>query len=152
MESAPAAGDQRPPDRVYQTDEIAVYWNARACIHSRRCVEGLPLVFQPTQRPWIHVGAAPADEIAAVVARCPSGALHFARLDGGAPEQPDAETTITPQPNGPLLARGRLRVVGPDGAVIREDTRMALCRCGHSQSKPFCDGSHRTFGFQSEEP
>jgi len=138
-----------PPQRVYQNDAIAVYWEPSRCIHSGKCVGGLPQVFQPTARPWVAIDAAPADAIAEVVARCPSGALHFARLDAGPPEAAPAETTITPQPNGPLYMRGRVRIVAADGTVLREDTRMALCRCGHSQNKPFCDGSHHKIGFQT---
>ena len=142
-------GEQGEAQRVYRSATIAVAWNPRRCFHSANCVRGLPEVFQPRERPWVKVDAASAEQIAAVVARCPSGALHFERLDGGAAEEPEAETTITPQANGPLYLRGRLRVVGPDGTVVREDTRMALCRCGHSNNKPFCDGSHRAVGFEA---
>jgi CDGSH-type Zn-finger protein len=42
-----------------------------------------------------------------------------------------------------------MRILDANGAVLREDTRMALCRCGHSRNKPFCDGSHETSGFQA---
>jgi CDGSH-type Zn-finger protein len=78
---------------------------------------------------------------------CTTGALHFRRLDGGAQEEAAAETTVEPRPNGPLFVHGRLKIVGAGGHVIREDTRFALCRCGASQNKPFCDGSHRRVGF-----
>lgn len=136
--------------RSYRTDKIVVYWNASVCINSHRCVNGLPQVFQPKARPWIKVDAATADEIAEVVARCPSGALHFERLDGGAQEQVADEVTMAPQPDGPLYVRGRMRIVNADGSLLREDSRMALCRCGSSHNKPFCDGSHRSNGFQAE--
>lgn len=134
---------------VYRNEGIAVYWNPRVCVHSGRCVGGLPQVFQPSERPWVKIDGATAAEIAEVVSRCPSGALHFERLDGGVPETAPEETTVEPQTNGPLFVRGRLRVVGPDGTLLREDTRMALCRCGHSNNKPFCDGSHRKVGFRA---
>jgi CDGSH-type Zn-finger protein len=42
-----------------------------------------------------------------------------------------------------------VRIVDADGRLIREDTRVALCRCGASGNKPFCDGSHRRIGFQA---
>jgi len=57
---------------------------------------------------------------------------------------------ISPVANGPLYLRGRIRIEGPDGRVIREDTRVALCRCGASENKPFCDNSHRRVAFQAE--
>jgi hypothetical protein len=97
----------------------------------------------------VQVDNATADEIAAVVARCPSGALHVERFDGGVNEEPSEPTTVEPQPNGPLFLRGRIRIVDASGIVIREDTRVALCRCGHSRNKPFCDGSHRNADFQA---
>jgi CDGSH-type Zn-finger protein len=75
--------------------------------------------------------------------------LHFERLDDG-PQEPQPEaTTIDVRLNGPLYIRGRLRIVGSGGRLVREDTRLALCRCGHSENKPFCDGSHRQAGFRA---
>ena len=79
--------------------------------------------------------------------RGPTGALHYRRLDGGTKEEPPDELQVVPRPNGPLFLRGRIRIESAGGEVIREDTRVALCRCGGSQNKPFCDGSHRTNGF-----
>lgn len=113
----------------------------------RNCVRDLPDVFLPEARPWVVVDAADADVVAAAVEHCPTGALHYRRLDGAADEQAPEETTVEPRPNGPLFLRGRLRIVAADGEVIRRDTRVALCRCGASGNKPFCDGSHRRIGF-----
>ena len=126
-----------------------MHWEPRLCIHVRNCVRHLPGVFRPDERPWIVADGAGADAISAVVEECPTGALHFRRLDGGPEEVGEEETTVDPRPNGPLFLRGRLRIVGPDGNVIREDTRVALCRCGGSANKPFCDGTHRRIGFTS---
>lgn len=140
---------QPPNQRAYRTDKIVVYWNPSVCINSHNCVNGLPQVFWPKDRPWIHVDAADADEIAEVITRCPSGALHYERLDGGAPEEISEEITIAPQPNGPLYVRGLVRITKADGTLLREDSRMALCRCGQSHKKPFCDGTHRTVGFEA---
>ncbi len=100
----------------------------------------------------MKVDAATADKVAEVVVTCPTGALHFERLDGGLQEKPPGETTIDARPNGPLYMRGKLRITGPGGQLIREDTRVALCRCGHSENKPFCDGSHRRVGFRTTTP
>lgn len=55
----------------------------------------------------------------------------------------DLAVTITPTTNGPYEVSGEVRIVAPDGAVIRETRRAYLCRCGHSGNKPFCDSSHR---------
>jgi len=135
--------------REYRTPAIVVRWDAVRCIHAGYCVRGLPQVFNPQDRPWVHVEQASADEIAEVVQRCPTGALHFERLDGGPQEPVPSETSVTLRPNGPLFLRGDVQVLAVDGSLIRRDTRVALCRCGHSAHKPFCDGSHRQAGFSA---
>jgi CDGSH-type Zn-finger protein/uncharacterized Fe-S cluster protein YjdI len=124
-----------------------VRWEPRLCIHVKRCVTELGAVFDPDRRPWIDPDAADPDAIVETVLACPTGALHFRRLDGGPQEEADGPTTVEPRPDGPLFLRGPVRLVGPDGEVIREDTRVALCRCGGSANKPFCDGTHRRIGF-----
>lgn len=136
--------------REYRTDEIVVTWEPSFCMHSARCLMALPQVFDVDARPWIAIDAASADEIAETVMACPSGALHFRRLDGGLQEEPPEETTVRPARNGPLFQRGRIRILDNEGKVIREDTRVALCRCGASANKPFCDGTHRAIGFTAE--
>ncbi len=58
--------------------------------------------------------------------------------------------TITPYRDGPLIVRGPFRVVDEDGAEIELDrATIALCRCGMSARKPFCDGSHKLTGFRA---
>src|SRR4051812_48868809 len=87
----------RAPDmtREYGTTEITVQWYASRCIHSANCVRALHHVFDPQRRPWVDPTGATADAIAAAVLRCPTGALHFIRHDGGAQETPDVPTTLT---------------------------------------------------------
>ena len=138
---------RRGAARVYSDDRIQVFWEPKLCIHVQNCVRGLSEVFDAESRPWIHVEAADADRIAETVATCPTGALHFHRLDGGPQEEGTEETLVEPRPNGPLFLRGRIRIEDAAGNLIREDTRVALCRCGGSANKPFCDGTHRTNGF-----
>lgn len=132
----------------YRTDAIAVRWEPDYCIHTANCIRGLPAVFDPRDRPWVHVDEAAADDIARVVATCPTGALHFERRDGGPEETVPDHTTVAVTANGPLFLRGDIEVRDAAGRLVRRDTRMALCRCGHSRNKPFCDNSHRMVGFR----
>lgn len=61
---------------------------------------------------------------------------------------PDAPATITPYRDGPLIVRGDFRLVDDDGQEIDPGRRtVALCRCGRSSIKPFCDGTHKRSGF-----
>jgi CDGSH-type Zn-finger protein len=53
------------------------------------------------------------------------------------------------RPNGPLYVHGKIRIFDHDHNPIREDTRVALCRCGAPANKPFCDGSHRRVNFRT---
>ena len=149
LSNQPEAREQRGVERVYRNGQIAVYWDPTQCIHVGYCFQDLPEVFKPQSRPWVDVNQATPGEIAEVVMRCPSGALRFERLDGGPQEPVSEEATISPQPNGPLYVRGRVRIVQEDGSE-RVETRVALCRCGHSANKPFCDNTHLRAGFRSD--
>src|ERR1051325_10830766 len=127
--------------REYTNDKSTVFWDAERCVHSGNCLRGLPQVFELEKRPWVGVDAAEPDAIAQAIMRCPSGALHFRREDGGTQEPVPTETVVTPSHNGPLYVRGYMEVRDPSGDIIRKDTRMALCRCGHTENSPFCDRS-----------
>lgn len=138
--------------RDYANDDIVVHWDAGRCIHTGICTRGLPAVFDATRRPWITLDGADADAVAALVERCPTGALKYRRVDGGPQETPTVPTTVTPIPDGPLYLRGDLTVPAPDGSVVARETRVALCRCGATANPPFCDSSHRGAGFRSQDP
>jgi CDGSH-type Zn-finger protein/uncharacterized Fe-S cluster protein YjdI len=134
--------------RAYPGPGIEVSYDVRRCIHAEECVHGLPQVFIPQGKPWIQPQHASADEIAEVVARCPTGALQFQRQDGGPAEATPAPNRIRIAPDGPLYVRGDIEIVTPDGTQLLKDRRVALCRCGASQHKPFCDNSHIESGFR----
>lgn len=61
----------------------------------------------------------------------------------------DGSIEITVAANGPLLVSGTMIVRGADGEILRETEKCALCRCGHSANKPFCDGSHKAVSFEA---
>ena len=132
----------------YQGEAITVTWSKARCIHVADCLRRLGVVFDTGRAPWVLPDAASADEIAATIDHCPSGALHFQRHDGGAAETPEAVNTITPRTSGPLYVRGEVVIVTDDGEEIVRDTRLTLCRCGASKNKPFCDNSHVTIEFR----
>ena len=63
-----------------------------------------------------------------------------------------AEVEIVPCPDGPILVRGRFTIPGATGPSVDRGRRtVALCRCGLSQRKPFCDGTHRITGFRTDD-
>jgi CDGSH-type Zn-finger protein len=66
------------------------------------------------------------------------------------PSAPGDGATITPYRDGPLIVRGDFRLVDQDGGEIDPGrATVALCRCGKSAIKPFCDGSHQRSGFSA---
>ena len=65
-------------------------------------------------------------------------------------EQHRSAVVVTLCPDGPLLVRGDVRIEDADGnALPRDRATVALCRCGLSAVKPFCDGSHKVAGFKA---
>jgi CDGSH-type Zn-finger protein/uncharacterized Fe-S cluster protein YjdI len=130
--------------KKYPGKEVDIEYSATRCIHAARCVQGLPEVFNPDARPWINANAAPAAKIAQAVRTCPTGALRLLR---GEPETPDAKNTAALVANGPLHLRGRITL---ELAKPQAETRCALCRCGASHNKPFCDNSHEEIRFKDD--
>lgn len=65
-----------------------------------------------------------------------------------------SDVHITIKPNGPYLVNGPVTIVDPTGTAITPpaDRPVALCRCGQSTMKPYCDGSHSRTGFKASEP
>ncbi|MFC4640445.1 (4Fe-4S)-binding protein [Deinococcus hohokamensis] len=145
LPSDPQPGDLQR-GKAYPGEGVTVYYEATRCVHVANCVRGLPAVFRPSERPWIQAWNAPAEQIAAAVRSCPTGALHYA-LTGGATEAPEVPTTVTAVTDGPLLLRGNLRLQTPEGE--QREVRAALCRCGASTHKPFCDGTHAKIAWKS---
>lgn len=81
--------------------------------------------------------------------------IDFTTDDRAAKEAIEQEATggklsLTALPAGPLQVEGNFRIEDADGNPIHAGTRTALCRCGASSSKPFCDGTHNTIGFDAE--
>ena len=64
-----------------------------------------------------------------------------------------SDVTITVRANGPYKVVGPITIVDADGRPFElpEGSAVALCRCGHSGNKPFCDATHKTIGFQADE-
>jgi uncharacterized Fe-S cluster protein YjdI len=135
--------------REYEGRGITVHWEPKLCIHVGRCLRDLPQVFDNAARPWVNVAAATADAIAEAIEDCPTGALRYTRTDGADQERGPVPVQVEPRPNGPLFVRGEIEVIDARGNLQRTATRAALCRCGQSASKPYCDLSHQRAGFEA---
>jgi CDGSH-type Zn-finger protein len=71
----------------------------------------------------------------------------FSVATGAAPGDPDAVLRVRLRRDGPLKLEGPCEVQAPDGSLLMRGDETALCRCGQSGKRPFCDGTHRAVGF-----
>ena len=131
--------------KEYTNGELTVVWEPGLCIHSAKCIAGLPHVFKPKERPWIQLEMTETAALIKTVKTCPSGALtHDLNSEGKKEVQdvPSENTKIEVIPNGPLMVFGELAVKLASGEEVTKSKRTAFCRCGKSDNQPFCDGTH----------
>ncbi len=127
--------------------EIDVQWDGRLCIHIGECGNAAGELFVGGREPWCVPDTSAKAEVREICERCPSGALTYSDK-GGSPESVPAENTVTVSYNGPLFAHGDLAIEGAPEDMPGVRFRAALCRCGQSKNKPFCDNSHLEARFE----
>jgi CDGSH-type Zn-finger protein/uncharacterized Fe-S cluster protein YjdI len=135
---------------MYEDEQIRVLYDPKRCIHAAECVHGLPDVFDPDRRPWVEPDRGEPGEIADVIRRCPTGALHYERLDDGPDEEAPDMNVIVDAADGPLYMHGDIEIQTATGSLVAGDVRVALCRCGASANKPYCDNAHVEIGFKDD--
>lgn len=134
--------------KEYPKGDFTVVWKPKSCIHSAICVKTLPEVYDPKAKPWITPENATVEALKAQIDQCPSGALSYYTKGEEAPARAQAtETKVEVAENGPLLVQGTLEVTHADGTVEMKKRTTAFCRCGVSNNKPYCDGSHNDANF-----
>ena len=138
--------------KEYTNGELTVVWKPRACIHSEECIKALPDVYKPEGKPWITPEHATTRELKDQIDKCPSGALSYYmnkdRKTESSKEKETLETKIEVKENGPLLIYGTLKVIDKSGNEELKNRTTAFCRCGSSNNKPYCDGTHNNINFQ----
>lgn len=142
----------------YTNGEVTVVWKPNVCIHSTLCWKGLGEVFKPRERPWIKMDGAGTEQIIEQVRKCPSGALsYFLNKETEPSADADPATVVSEaahllkvevSPNGPYLIKTECLIVHADGKEETKTGTVALCRCGASSKKPYCDGTHRKIDFE----
>jgi uncharacterized Fe-S cluster protein YjdI len=131
----------------YKKGDLTVHWEPAKCIHSEKCWRGLNEVFKPKEKPWIQVENATRKTIITQIDKCPSGALSYTQSGASEKQRTPSATEIEIASNGPYLIKSSVEIVHTDGKREARDKVTALCRCGASKNKPYCDGSHQTIGF-----
>ena len=140
-----ATGDEAGP----QVNMLRIRENGPNAIHAPLIVAGQPDGFRATfcrcgaskNKPYCDGSHHEVDFIA-------SGEPETVGLDALAVR--DGPLRVDPQKNGPLKITGNLEICAGTGRLVNRVTATMLCRCGHSKTKPFCDGSHRVAGFEAD--
>ncbi|HEY2473600.1 MAG TPA: ferritin-like domain-containing protein [Candidatus Cybelea sp.] len=143
----------RIPDRLdtYEAKEIIVLDNRGTCAHSGNCTDHLPEVFHASGEPFVTAEGAPADQIEPIVRQCPSGALGFIKEGVRYEGEERREAEIFVSKNMSYWVRGGIELEGEPRNQGASLEHYALCRCGHSKNKPFCDGSHWSAKFNDPD-
>ncbi len=133
---------------TYSGDRADVTWDDRLCIHIGECGRSDDEIFVGGRKPWCQPDLGQSLEaVDELVRRCPTGALVLVRHDDETTETPPARNTVTVASRGPLYLRGELVIDGAADDMAGVPFRAALCRCGKSENKPFCDNAHEKNGF-----
>jgi CDGSH-type Zn-finger protein len=159
--------DVKDPDRVadrrdsYAGQQVTVLDNRGLCQHSGLCTDRLASVFHLGQEPFVGPSGGRMNEIIRAARDCPSGALSYAldtvearaQVDHAGQREPAIEVCL----DGPYRITGGLPLVNGSGQDVARNEgasreHYALCRCGHSQNKPFCSGMHWYVDFHDPLP
>ena len=141
--------------KTYKIDDFNVTWEPDVCIHSRKCFTQLIRVFDPRKKPWINLSGASIEEIKKAIDHCPSKALKYFENNNSSTENVESipqfedKSTIKLLKDGPVEYQGECVIIDDEGNESYKSGKFFLCRCGASNNKPFCDGSHRKIGFKS---
>jgi CDGSH-type Zn-finger protein len=131
----------------YAGKTITIHDDRGICSHAGFCTDGLPKVFRMGVEPWIDPDAETAGKIIETIRKCPSGALSYS-VDGelfdSFSDKPEVQITR----DGPYFVKGFIELKSDDKPASEE--HFALCRCGKSKNKPFCDGQHWYHKFRDE--
>ncbi len=142
----------RTPDRRdnYEGKEITLHDNRGICSHAGFCTSKLASVFKLKTEPWIDPDGASAEELIAAAKRCPSGALSYS-IEGVEQRDQDRPPQVLVSRNGPYYVTGGIELENEARGEGASEEHYALCRCGDSKNKPFCDGTHWRVKFQDEK-
>ena len=127
----------------YEGDNADVSWDRRLCIHVGECGRASGDLFVGGRDPWCQPSLVQIGDVTEVCERCPTGALTYERKDGGPAQTAAPKNTVVVANDGPLYVDGELLVDGAADDMVGTQFRAALCRCGKSSNKPFCDNSHQ---------
>lgn len=140
----------RDKRRDYVGKHIVVHDNRGICSHAGFCTDTLASVFRMKEKPWIDPNGAEAEAIIETVRKCPSGALSYS-IAGVEYRDQEHDPMISVSKDGPYYVSGRIEFKDQAWGEGASQEHYTLCRCGASENKPFCDGSHWQAKFTDEK-
>jgi CDGSH-type Zn-finger protein len=147
-----AKSADRTEDRLahYVGKKITIHDNRGTCCHSGNCTDHLPSVFNLKTEPLISPDAADTETIINIIRQCPSGALSFT-LNAKDYAGEERDQAIFVSKDGPYHVQGGIELQHERRNEGASTEHYALCRCGHSKNKPFCDGTHWYVKFKDDD-
>ncbi|MBD0403797.1 (4Fe-4S)-binding protein [Flammeovirga sp. EKP202] len=131
--------------KTYTKGNVSVLWEPEKCIHSEKCFKSLPRVFNPKRKPWVDLEQSTDEKIIEAVRNCPSQALSL--KEEIVEDTPMTEIQVLK--NGPVLVKGKISIEIDGKKEVLDQNQIALCRCGASNNKPYCDGAHSKINFEA---
>ncbi len=130
--------------RRYMGDGFTILDDRSLCRHAGLCDGYHPEIYDIDKHPWIHPASASEEENLNAVSNCPSSALAFEK-NGKVKTDFFKENKAIVTKNGPIHIQGKVEIVDDQNSkdeLNDAKDHYALCRCGSSKNKPFCDGTH----------
>ena len=134
----------------YVGKRITVHDNRGICSHAGHCTDSLSAVFRLGEEPWIDPDGATVQAIIDTIKKCPSGALSYT-VEGVEQRDQERPPMVTVTKDGPYAVTGGIELLGQPMGEGASSEHYALCRCGGSKNKPFCDGTHWHIGFKDDQ-
>lgn len=131
--------------------KVTISYTPVLCTHAAECQKRAATVFDPKAKPWIQPENGALEEIFDVISACPSGALRIAVGDQSSQHLTTGEVGISIEKNGPYYV-SNVAVDAEFNGAGASRTKYALCRCGLSKNKPFCDGTHYDAKWSDDAP
>lgn len=143
--SAPDHSKIRNAEIQYSGDiegrEVTISYTPVLCSHAGECQRLANAVFDPTAKPWIRPENGTLDDVLAVLAACPSGALRVSVGEQEPQHLTSAKVEIAVERHGPYWVKN-VPLDAAFNGIGASPSKYVLCRCGQSRNKPFCDGTH----------
>lgn len=137
--------DQRA--RTYQGTGVVMRDDRKLCVHAGFCGTRVTNVWKMMKADAVAESITRA-QLISMIERCPSGALTFRLEPDDDDIEPELPVGIGVVDDGPLFVTGGITVERSDGEPFETRNRVTLCRCGGSERKPLCDGTHKTIQFR----